>query len=120
MVAPYLIGMYWKKANHIGAIASFLTGTFSWIALTFFYYRQTFPFCEGDVECATWDAVYIASTPAFIISIVVFIAASLITNRLDPPKPLRDINGELVDMRNPLGIGNLSEEPKVKAKQAYT
>jgi Na+/proline symporter len=121
MVAPYIIGMYWKKANHIGAVASFLTGTLSWIALTFYYYQQTFPFCEGDVECATWDAVYIASTPAFIISIVVFIVVSLLTNRMNPPKPLTDINGQLVDMRNPLGIGNLSEkEEKVITKQVYT
>ncbi|HEX2989597.1 MAG TPA: sodium:solute symporter family protein [Anaerolineales bacterium] len=112
MVAPYIIGMYWRRANHIGAISSFLTGTLSWIALTFFYYRQTFPFCEGDVECATWDAVYIASTPAFIISIVVFLVVSVLTNRIDPPKPLTDINGQLVDMRNPLGWGDLSETPK--------
>ncbi len=113
MVAPYIIGMYWKKANHFGAVASFLTGTLSWIALTFYYYRQTFPFCEGDVECATWDAVYIASTPAFIISIVVFLVVSWLTNRIDPPKPLTDINGQLVDMRNPLGWGNLSERPEI-------
>jgi Na+/proline symporter len=121
MVAPYIIGMYWKKANHIGAIASFLTGTASWLALTaFYYYPRTFAICEGDVYCATWDAVYIASTPAFMISIVVFVLASLLTNKIDAPKPLRDINGNLVDMRHPLGIGDLSEEPKVKAKQAYT
>jgi Na+/proline symporter len=120
MVAPYIIGMYWKKANHIGAIASFLSGTLSWLALTFVYYQQTFPFCEGDVECATWDAVYIASTPAFIISIVVFIVVSLLTNKLDAPKPLTDINGNLVDMRNPLGIGNLSEEEKFRAERVFT
>jgi Na+/proline symporter len=120
MVAPYIIGMYWKKANHIGAISSFLTGTLSWLALTFYYYQQTFPFCEGDVECATWDAVYIASTPAFIISIVVFIVVSLLTNRIDRPKPLTDINGQLVDMRNPLGFGNLSEEEEYRAERVFT
>jgi hypothetical protein len=48
------------------------------------------------------------------------VVASLLTNKFDAPKPLRDINGDLVDMRHPLGIGDLSEEPKVKAKQAYT
>jgi Na+/proline symporter len=113
--------MYWKKANHIGAISSFLTGTASWLALTvFYYYPRTFAICEGDVYCATWDAVYIASTPAFIISILVFVVASLLTNKIDAPKPLRDINGDLVDMRNPLGIGDLSEEPQVEVKQVYT
>ncbi|HEX5836972.1 MAG TPA: hypothetical protein VFY26_04015 [Anaerolineales bacterium] len=36
----------------------------------------------------------------------------MLTNRIDPPKPLTDINGQLVDMRNPLGWGDLSETPK--------
>jgi SSS family transporter len=31
MAAPYLIGMYWKKANHTGALASFFSGMISWI-----------------------------------------------------------------------------------------
>lgn len=104
MVAPYLIGMYWKKANHAGALASFFTGITSWIILSVYYYGQTFEACVEDVECATWDAIYIASTPAFIISIVVFIAVSLLTQKLNPPKTLTDINGKPVDMKYPLGI----------------
>jgi hypothetical protein len=51
---------------------------------------------------------------------VIFIVVSLLTNKIDRPKPLTDINRELVDMRNPLGFGNLSEEPRVKARPAYT
>ena len=35
MAAPYLIGMYWKKANHSGALASFYSGVVSWLVLTF-------------------------------------------------------------------------------------
>ncbi len=104
MVAPYLIGMYWKKANHVGAFVSMVVGTLSWIALTFYYYPTTLEICEGYVEDAVWDAVYIASTPAFLISVVLLVVVSLLTQKVDPPKKLTDLNGNEVDMRNPLGI----------------
>lgn len=104
MVAPYVIGMYWKKANHTGSVASFLSGVVSWIILTLVYYSHTFVACAEDTECATWDAIYIASFPAFIISVVVFIAVSLATQKADPPKVLTDLEGKPLDMRKPLGI----------------
>ena len=104
MVAPYLIGMYWKKANHIGALSSMIVGTVSWVILTFAYYPTTLEICEGFVEDATWDAVYIASFPAFLLSIVVLIVVSLLTQKSDPPKALTDLDGKPVDMRNPFGF----------------
>ena len=116
MVAPYVIGMYWKKANHIGALTSFFSGAVSWVALSLFYYHApefgTFAICEGDTYCATWDAVYIASTPAFLISVVAFIVVSLATGKIDPPKPLKDIYGRVVNMKNALGWGNLKDLPE--------
>ncbi len=104
MVAPYIIGMYWKKGNHAGAMASLVGGTVLWIILTFVYYPTTLEACGGYVDDAVWDAVYIASTPAFIASVVLFIGVSLLTQKIDPPKPLTDLHGRPVDMRNPLGI----------------
>lgn len=101
MAAPYLIGMYWKKGNQVGALSSFFGGVLSWIALAFYYYPATLEVCEGVVEDAVWDAIYISSTPAFLISVVIFIIASLLSQRSDPPKALTDINGRPVDMRNP-------------------
>lgn len=116
MVAPYVIGMYWRKANHIGALTSFFSGAVSWVALSLFYYHApefgTFAICEGDTYCATWDAVYIASTPAFLISVVAFIVVSLATGKIDPPKPLKDIYGRVVNMKNALGWGNLNDLPE--------
>ncbi len=109
MVAPYLIGLYWKKANHIGALASMITGTLSWIALTFYYYPITYEICEGLVEDATWDAVYIASTPAFILSVVVLVVVSLLTQKKDPPKPFTDYYGKPVSMEKPFGITDLKD-----------
>jgi len=110
MAAPYIIGMHWKKANHTGALASFFSGVISWIILTFYYYPQTLEVCELEVECATWDAIYIASTPAFILSVIFFIVVSLLTQKMDPPKPLTDIFGNPVDMTNAIGFKGLSAE----------
>lgn len=118
MVAPYVIGMYWKKANHIGALASFFSGSISWVFLSMYYYKQTFVICEGDLYCSLWDAVYIASTPAFIISIIAFIVASLATGKIDPPKILKDIYGKPVDMKNALGWGNLNDLPESSAPRS--
>jgi Na+/proline symporter len=111
MVAPYVIGMYWKKANHIGALTSFLSGSLSWAALSVFYYQETLIICEGDLYCSLWDAVYIASAPAFVISVISFIVVSLATGKIDPPKVLKDIYGKPLSMKNALGWSRLNEEP---------
>jgi len=103
MVAPYLIGMYWKKANHIGALASFFSGVVSWVILTFYYYSSyVLPVVyEGELaDDAVWDSIYIASAPAFFISVAAFFVVSLLTQKQDPPKVLTDIYGKPVDTRN--------------------
>jgi Na+/proline symporter len=102
MVAPYLIGMYWKKANHTGALASFFSGVVSWIVLALVW-MQTYILpvvYEGEMmDDVVWDSIYIASTPAFIISVIVFFVVSLLTQKKDPPKALTDINGKPVDTK---------------------
>ncbi len=110
MAAPYIIGMYWKKANHWGALASFFSGLISWLGLTLYYMNtHVLPVVyEGEMmDDVIWDSIYIASTPAFIISVVFFVAVSLLTQKNDPPKPVADINGKPVDMRRPFGFGDL-------------
>jgi Na+/proline symporter len=103
MAAPYLIGMYWKKANHIGAISSFLGGVISWVVLGFYFYNSyILPVVyEGEaVDDAVWDAIYISSAPAFFISVIALFVGSLLTQKIDPPKLLTDINGKLVNTKN--------------------
>ncbi len=109
MVAPYLIGMYWKKANHIGALASMITGTVAWVIGAILYYPTTLEICEGLVEDATWDAVYIASTPAFLLSVVVLVVVSLATQKIDPPKAFTGLDGKPVSMVKPFGINDLKD-----------
>jgi SSS family transporter len=103
MAAPYLIGMYWKKANHYGAMASFFGGVISWIVLTIVW-MQTYVLpvvYEGEMmDDVVWDSIYIASTPAFFISVILLFVVSLLTQKADPPKTLTDINGQLVNTKN--------------------
>jgi len=100
--APFILGIYWKKANHSGALAGFFAGFLSWLIGLLVYY----PFAlqtVGEVEIAIWDAAYISSFPAFLICVIVFIIVSLKTQKSDPPKPLLDIDGNPLDLRNPFG-----------------
>jgi SSS family transporter len=103
MAAPYLIGMYWKKANHSGALASFFSGMISWIVMTLgWMYMYVLPVIyEGEmVDDVIWDSIYIASFPAFGISIIFLVVVSLLTQKKDPPKALTDIEGKPVNTRN--------------------
>jgi len=103
MAAPYLIGMYWKKANHSGALASFFGGMISWIIMTLgWMYLYVLPIVyEGEMmDDVIWDSIYIASFPAFVISIILLVAVSLLTQKNDPPKALTDIDGKLVNTKS--------------------
>ncbi len=86
MSSTYLCGILWKKANSTGALASILSGAASWIVLVFVF----LPFVEGEI----WDAIYMASVPAFICSLFAMFLASLLTQHSCPPNPIRDIDGK--------------------------
>jgi SSS family transporter len=103
LFAPFAFGMYWKKANRSGAIAAFLAGFASWIALIMYYYPSILEGCGGDVECGMWDAIYVASTPAFIISLVTIVVVSLLTQKRDAPRPLTDVDGNPLALTKRLG-----------------
>ena len=45
------------------------------------------------VDGETWDAIYIASVPAFVCSLAALITVSLLTQESCPPKPMRDVDG---------------------------
>lgn len=103
LFVPFAFGMYWKKANQWGGIAAYLGGFLTWAILIFVAYNvglggdATLVVCEGDPDCAFWDAVYIASFPAFFASLLLMVVVSLATQKADPPKPITDIDGKEFD-----------------------
>ena len=111
--APFAFGMYWKKANRSGAIASFLAGFGSWLAILLYYYPSTLEACGGDVDCGMWDAIYVASTPAFILSVVALIVVSLLTQKRDAPRPLTDVDGNPLALTRRLGTLRLRDAWKI-------
>jgi SSS family solute:Na+ symporter len=87
VLAPtFICGVVWKKTNVTGALASIATGTVSWLALVAVFY----PYTDGEI----WDAIYIASVPAFLCSLTVIIVVSLLTQKSCPPKPIQDVDGK--------------------------
>lgn len=117
LFAPFALGMYWKKANQWGAISAYVGGFITWIIFIFIARNvgingdPTTLVCGGDVDCAFWDATYIASVPAFLTSILLLVVVSLVTRKYDPPKSITDIDGNPLDlsMREILGIVSIKK-----------
>jgi Na+/proline symporter len=103
LFVPFAFGMYWKKANQNGGVAAFLGGFAAWGILTWAAYNfglggdSTMLVCAGDTDCAFWDAVYIASLPAFLVSLLMMVVVSLATQKSDAPKPITDVDGKALD-----------------------
>ncbi len=86
VVAPSaLFGVLWKKANVYGSWASIGIGAGSWVAGVFIF----LPHVDDEI----WDAIYIASVPAFVLSVTAIVVVSLATQRACPANPLRDVDG---------------------------
>jgi SSS family transporter len=85
---PFIFGIYWRKANRTGAIASVITNVALWIPLIYYFYQQT-----EDI----WLAIYTPGPFVIPIGAAVFVIASLLTQKKDPPKPLLDIEGKPIE-----------------------
>ncbi len=111
LFVPYTTAFFWKKANGMGALAAFLGGFAAWILAYFQYLPYTMeantdvvPGVEGVYfDWAMWDALYIASVWGLIASAVCLVVFSLLTQRVDNPKPLVDIDGKPMDTQGWFG-----------------
>jgi Na+/proline symporter len=105
--APFAFGMYWKRANQTGALAAFLGGWITWLITLPIFYPTTLEINAGDTELAIWDATYIGSVPAFLVSVLLLIGVSLLTQKRDAPKPMLSADNQVLDYKNRLGITKL-------------
>ncbi len=118
LMAPYAAGYFWKKANQSGAVTALLGGFASWIVFILLYLPMTKDANIGVVEAgvpymdwAIWDAVYIGSVPAFIVSIVLLVVVSLATQKSDKPLLLADVDGKPLKLVNWTGWGFKKKVP---------
>ncbi len=82
---PFVVGVYWRKANRTGALVSMAVGFLTWFVAILF--APGFP---GDLL-------------GLLTGLVAMLVATKLTQKSDPPKPLRNSDGEEVEMKNRLG-----------------
>jgi SSS family solute:Na+ symporter len=86
VVGPYIAGVWWKKANRTGTLSAMAAGFSSWTLSEWFY-----PELAGDVV-------------GFGVSVVTIFTVTLLTQKIDPPKPLSDELGVPINLKGRLGI----------------
>lgn len=85
IIVPFIMGLWWKKANRTGALSSMAAGIAAWL-LTL-YVAPELP------------ADFIGLATSFITMLVV----TPLTQKFDPPRELQDVAGNDVEMSDRLG-----------------
>ena len=82
---PFIVGVWWRKANRTGALASMAVGFLTWFLAIL--YAPGFP---GDLL-------------GLLTGLVAMLIVTALTQNFDPPVPLRNSDGEEVEMKDRLG-----------------
>lgn len=85
IIVPFLMGIWWKKANRTGALAAMSAGTVSWLLTSIVY-----PQLPGDLI-------------GLGVSFVTMLVVTPLTQTFDPPRQLHDIDGNPVELTDRLG-----------------
>ena len=87
VVGPYIAGVWWAKANRTGTLSAMAAGFSAWTLSEWIY-----PDLAGDVV-------------GFGVSLVTIVIVTLLTQKIDPPRPLADEHGVPINLKGRLGIG---------------
>ena len=80
IIVPFICGVYWRKANRTGALAGMGAGLATWL-----------------ITMQLWPALP-ADFMGLGASLVVMVVVTLLTQRVDPPRPLADSDGNPVNV----------------------
>lgn len=86
VIAPFILGVWWRKANRAGALAAMSAGIAAWITVSYGW-----PGLPGDLE-------------GFAASLATMLVVTPLTQRLDPPRKLLDHDGNEVALDDRLGV----------------
>jgi SSS family transporter len=86
VIVPFILGVWWKKANRAGALAAMFAGIGAWIVTSIYY-----PNLPGDFI-------------GLSVSLITMLIAVPLTQTIDPPRPLVDADGNPVELDNRLGV----------------
>jgi len=85
IIVPFIMGMWWKKANRTGALAAMAAGISAWLFTLF---------AAPDLPA---DFIGLAA------SLITMLVVTPLTQKFDPPRELRDSDGNRVEMKDRLG-----------------
>ena len=85
VTVPFIVGVWWKRANRTGALASMAVGFATWF-LAILY----FPDLPGDLL-------------GLLLGLVTILVVTPLTQNFDPPRTLRDSGGNEVEFKDRLG-----------------
>ncbi len=88
IIVPFVLCFWWEKANRSGALAGLIFGIGTWMI-------------AGEM-----DSRIPPDLIGFCASLVSMVTVTLLTQKFDPPKPLTDIDGEIVELRDRVRKGN--------------
>jgi len=86
IIVPFIMGVWWKKANRTGALASMAVGITSWLTTLMLW-----PELPADFM-------------GLAASLVTMLVVTPLTQRFDPPRELRDSDGGTIEMTDRLGV----------------
>ena len=89
IIVPFVLCFWWEKANRFGALAGIFCGLIGWFG------------------AATMGTDFPADLIGFLVSATAMVVVTLLTQKLDPPQPLTDIDGnpvKLIDRVGTLGF----------------
>jgi SSS family transporter len=89
IIVPFVLGVWWTKANRTGALSAMAAGIFVWLIALWLR--------------PEWPADFIGLAACLITMLVV----TPLTQSIDPPRALRDSDGDLVEMKDRLGTLSL-------------
>jgi Na+/proline symporter len=85
VTVPFIVGVWWKRANRTGALASMAMGFLTWFVAI--VYAPEFP---GDLL-------------GLLVGLLTILVVTPLTQKMDPPEPLRDSDGQEVEFKDRLG-----------------
>ena len=85
VIVPFILGVWWKRANRAGALAAMTMGIASWLTTSLL-----FPELPGDLI-------------GLGVSFATMIIVTTLTQKIDPPRDLVDCDGNPVELTDRLG-----------------
>jgi len=85
VVVPFIVGVWWSRANRTGALASMIMGFLTWILSILFL-----PDLAGDLL-------------GMFVGLIAMLIVTACTQKFDPPRPVLNSDGEEIELTNRLG-----------------